>query len=197
MSEASMKTLAMTLVLTLIGCTIDQQRGYLPSGSSAPQKEEEPNQNLQSCSRAEQPLQDLSLAKTIHLNAPIRDFTKSSQVTSVTFGESLICMDHSKMGLWTARQALEGNFWIVARHSGNWFIFSYGGYRQGERCKSVQFDYLGKNSGIDGADTAVTNWHPCPGSWVGFFATTPTRSGTLGSVVERSNIHWLQWAANI
>ncbi len=192
-----MKAITLALVLTLIGCTIDQQKGYLPSGSSAQQSDEEPNQPLQICSPAEQPLQELSLARTIHLNAAISDFAITSQVSSVSFGENLICMDHSKMGVWPAPQALEGNFWMVARHSGKWFIFSYGGYRRGERCKSIRFDHLGENSGVDGANTSVTNWNPCPGAWVGFFATTPTRSGKIGTALERTDVRWLQWAANI
>ena len=137
----------------------------------------------------------LNLSSVVWLHHNVRNWPKTSTITSVSLGNPPICVGHTKAGRWPALRhssgiLVEGNPWVFAKIGGKWYGATWEWLRPGQTCKGL----TGRDfrTHVAGA-SPLSGWTPRSGEKVGFMVSTPARFGPMGSVHERSNVVIVTW----
>jgi hypothetical protein len=129
----------------------------------------------------------------------ISNWAVTSEVKSVSVNGSLVCIDHTKAGVWPLVSIdgnapnIEGNILIVANINGQWYGGGFDWMGGGRICKAEE-------PTLYGADQIRV--HPLDGSWpgprsgdvVGLLISAPSSNRIpVRSVLERTNIVLFTW----
>lgn len=123
-----------------------------------------------------------------------KDWTPTSTITSATHVGTTLCINHTKAGLWPtvpffdSPDPVEGNQWLFAFISGQWYAGAAEWLRPGQVCK----DYAGDIGHDAFGGTPMENWNPVPGETVGVMVSCPARAGQW-TLAERSNVVMITW----
>ena len=114
-----------------------------------------------------------------------------------------ICIEHTKARSWPGtpipvlnRTIIAGNAWVFANIGGRWYGATYEWLRPGQICKlTVRGKHRepSREVGPHTKQSPLNRWVPRRGERVGFMVSTPTRSGPMGPIRERSNIVMVTW----
>ena len=140
----------------------------------------------------------------MHTN--VSNWRSTSTITNVRIRDvpaGGICIEHTKARSWPGtpipvlnRTIIAGNAWVFANVGGRWYGATYEWLRPGQICKlTVRGKHRepSREVGPHTKKSPLNRWVPRRGERVGFMVSTPTRSGPMGPIRERSNIVMVTW----
>lgn len=170
----------------LNGNGMDRPPGYEEEEPPIEPPDEKPPDNLNGVTVADNAAQD------------IEDWPVTSSVLRVRINDSDICIDHTKLGVWEARQynsahptkTFEANPWVVATIDGQRYGGTWEWTGPNQLCKGMTAYEIGPH--VEG-HSPLESWVPVPGEYVQFFMSTPCRNDEVPPTKERSNVVTVQW----
>lgn len=125
------------------------------------------------------------------LHTNVSGWPETADLSSVTVGDSQICLDYDKADVWPGVDHVgafvNANPWIFIFHEGHWWAATWEWMRHGQTCKNrsaVAGDHIKQDPFWDFA--------PESGTWYGFMVSGLARDGTRNAE-ERSNVVMVQW----